>query len=195
MHGDDGTASALVFFNEHEARTVDAIAARLVPGDQNDPGAREAGAVVYLDRTLGGFLRNLQAFYRRALTRFDELCVVRYGALFADLQNYDQDRVLSELEAAGRGGEGASEVRDVSWTDEGLLATFFEVVREHLLQGMFCDPVYGGNRDLAGWRLLGFPGVQWGYTPEQMQPGVDWRSIPMRTLADLRRERPWGGEQ
>jgi len=62
------------------------------------------------------------------------------------------------------------------------------VVREHTIEGFFCDPVYGGNRDAVGWRLVGFPGAQWGYTAEQMQPGFDATSIPIKTLADLRAE-------
>jgi gluconate 2-dehydrogenase gamma chain len=186
---------ALSFFNDHEAQTVDAIAARIIPGDESDPGAREAGATTYIDRALGGFLRELQTFYRRALRRLDEHCRDLHGRCFADLTVDEQDQLLGRLEAAGRGSEGESELRDVTWDDESLLWTFFEVVREHVMQGTFCDPVYGGNRNLVGWRLLGFPGTQWGYSEEQMQPGFDARLIPIRTLADLRAERPWQAEQ
>jgi gluconate 2-dehydrogenase gamma chain len=182
---------ALVFFSDHEARTVDAIAARIIPGDAADPGAFEAGATTYIDRALAGFLRDLQTFYRRALHRLDDHCLARHQRRFADLGEMEQDGVLRELEARGRGG---TELRDVTWDDESLLWTFFEVVREHVLQGTFCDPAYGGNRELAGWRLLGFPGAQWGYSAEQMQPGVDARAIPLKTLAQLRAERPWERE-
>jgi gluconate 2-dehydrogenase gamma chain len=185
---------ALIFFNEHEARTLDAIAGRIIPGDEADPGAREAAATIYVDRALGGFLRELQTFYRRALRRLDEQCRDRRGAAFADLGEEEQDGVLAELEALGHGDEGESEVREVTWSEEQLLGSFFEVVREHILQGTFCDPVYGGNRDLVGWRLLGFPGAQWGYSEEQMQPGFDARLIAIGTLADLRRTRPWEQE-
>lgn len=182
---------ALIFFSDHEARTVDAIAARIIPGDAADPGAFESGATTYIDRSLGGFLRDMQTFYRRALQRLDDHCVAAHERRFAELAAPEQDGVLAELEAGGRGREGDSELRDVTWDDDSLLWTFFEVVREHILQGTFCDPAYGGNRDLAGWRLLGFPGTQWGYSADQMQPGVDARLIPLKTLADLRRERPW----
>jgi gluconate 2-dehydrogenase gamma chain len=65
------------------------------------------------------------------------------------------------------------------------------VIWEHTVQGMFCDPAYGGNRDAIGWRLLGFPGAQWSYSTEQRARGFDATSIPIRTLADLQRERPW----
>lgn len=186
---------ALLFFNEHEARTVDAIAARILPGNDDDPGAREAGATIYVDRSLSGFLRELQTFYRRALRRLDEQAAERYGGRFADLGEDDQDRVLTELETAGGADEAESELREVGWGDESLLPTFFEVVREHVVQGTFCDPAYGGNRGLAGWRLIGFPGVHWAYSEEQMQPGYDARQIPIGTLADLRRERPRAKEE
>ena len=186
---------ALIYFSEHEARTVDAIAARILPGTEDDPGAREAGATIYVDRALSGFLRELQTFYRRALRRLDDYSTERYGSRFAELGDDDQDRVLSELEAAGGAGEGESELREVSWGEESLLPTFFEVVREHIVQGTFCDPAYGGNQGLVGWRLIGFPGVHWGYSEEQMQPGYDARLIPIKTLADLLRDRPWAEEQ
>jgi gluconate 2-dehydrogenase gamma chain len=182
---------ALLFLNEHEAQTIDAIAGRIIPGDGDDPGAREAGATTYVDRALSGFLRELQTFYRRSLARLDEQCVDAHGSPFADLAAELQDGVLAELERAGRAGEGDSEVRAVSWEDANLLPTFFEVVREHILQGTFGDPAYGGNRDLAGWRLIGFPGAHWSYSAEQMARGVDGRLIPLKTLSDLRRTQPW----
>ncbi len=42
-------------------------------------------------------------------------------------------------------------------------AEFFETVRYHVLEGVFCEPQYGGNRDMIGWRLVDFPGQQFGY--------------------------------
>src|SRR6185503_1648624 len=69
-----------------------------------------------------------------------------------------------------------------------LLFRLFAVIREHAIEGFFCDPVYGGNRNAVGWRLVGFPGVHWGYTAEQMKEGYDGRQLPIRTLDDLRRE-------
>ncbi len=191
LGGDADPAQALTLLSEEEAGTIDAIAARIIPGDANDPGAREAGATIYIDRALGGFLRELQPFYRRALLGLDALTQERHGAAFADLETEAQDAVLADLERGGQGAAGDTEVRDVGWDERSLLSTFFEVVREHILQGTFGDPAYGGNRDLVGWRLLGFPGARWGYTLEEMAPGVDAMSLPVKSLADLRHERPW----
>jgi gluconate 2-dehydrogenase gamma chain len=72
--------------------------------------------------------------------------------------------------------------------DQSLVARLLVVLREHTVEGYFCDPVYGGNRDAVGWKLVGFPGAHWGYTAEQMASGFDGRSIPIKTLSDLRRE-------
>lgn len=191
LGGDADPVPALTFLSEEEAGTIDAIAARIIPGDADDPGAREAGATIYVDRALGGFLRDLQPFYRRALLGLDALTQERHGAAFADLDAEAQDAVLADLERGGRGAAGDTEVREVGWDEGSLLPTFFEVVREHILQGTFGDPAYGGNRDLVGWRLLGFPGARWGYTLEEMDPGVDATGLPVKSLADLRHERPW----
>ncbi len=189
--GSGDRVEALTILSEEEANTIDAIAGRIIPGDAADPGAREAGAKIYIDRALGGFLRELRPFYRRAILGLDALTQERHGAAFADLETEAQDAVLADLERGGQGGTGDTEVRDVGWDEGSLLSTFFEVVREHILQGTFGDPAYGGNRDLVGWRLLGFPGARWGYTLEEMAPGVDAMSLPVKSLADLRRERPW----
>jgi gluconate 2-dehydrogenase gamma chain len=67
-----------------------------------------------------------------------------------------------------------------------VLSEFFAIVREHTIQGMFCDPLYGGNRGRVGWRLVGFPGAQWEYTAEQMKFGYDATQIPVLSLAELR---------
>lgn len=72
--------------------------------------------------------------------------------------------------------------------DQPRLHRLFGVIREHAVEGFFCDPAYGGNRDALGWRLVGFPGAQWGYTAEQMQAGFDASTLPIRSLADLRRD-------
>jgi len=52
-------------------------------------------------------------------------------------------------------------------------ATFFNLVREHTLEGMFCDPYYGGNADFVGWDLLGYPGVRTVVSPDQQRIGIE----------------------
>ena len=86
-------ADELVFFNESEARTVDAIAARIIPGDDADPGAREAGAVVYIDQALAGACREFEKLYRRGLWELEHYCRARYGGSFVELGAERQDEV------------------------------------------------------------------------------------------------------
>jgi gluconate 2-dehydrogenase gamma chain len=184
----------LIFFNEEEAQTVEAVAARIIPGDATDPGAREAGVVAYIDRSLAGFLRDLQTFYRRALQELDDYSRDRHNSPFRELTEGDQDRVLAELDTVSivetvsrEYGTDAlqDENKEVDESESTLLIRFFSIVREHVLQGMFCDPAYGGNRDTVGWKMVGFPGAQWGYSAEQMKPGFDASQIPVLTLQDL----------
>ena len=190
----------LLFFNESEARAVDAIAARIIPGDDADPGAREAGAVVYIDRALGGAYREFEKLYRRGLWELEHYCRARYGGPFVELSEEHQDEVLRQIDAATESqlptqlqiGEGRREAADLG---PGVLAEFFAAVRQHTIEGTFCDPAYGGNRGAVGWKLLGFPGAQWGYSAEQMRLGFDATEIQVKTLKELRRERGPDGER
>jgi gluconate 2-dehydrogenase gamma chain len=180
-------AREIVFFNAAEATTVEAIAARIFPGDADDPGAREADVLTYIDRSLGGAYQELQTAYRRGLAELERLCADRHGASFVELTEESQDQIVGELDerfALLEAGEpGVDDPRLLT------LAEFFGMVRQHTLEGMFCDPMYGGNRGCVGWRLVGFPGAQWGYSADQMKPDFDATAIPVKTLSQLREER------
>lgn len=164
---------ALLFFNSVDARTIDAFAAQIIPSEEGSPGAHEAGVVYYIDRALAGFMRDLQPIYRRGLQVLSDLATGGFGAEFAALTG-DQQRALVEALDARAGAD-----------PDDFAGQFYRIVREHTVQGFFGDPAYGGNRDVVGWKLVGFPGAQWGYTAEQMKPGVDARSIPILTVGDL----------
>jgi gluconate 2-dehydrogenase gamma chain len=159
---------ALLFLNRHEAATLDMLAGHIVPGDADDPGAREAGAVTYVDRALAGFLRELQTFYREGLRALDRHGVERFGERFAALDEAHQRQLLEELEEP--------------------LSHVFAVIREHVVQAFLCDPAHGGNRDAVGWKLIGFPGAQWGYGAEHMARHYDATAMPVAVLADLYEE-------
>jgi gluconate 2-dehydrogenase gamma chain len=175
----------LLFLNPVEADAVEAMAGRIVPGDERDPGAHEAGVLTYIDHSLAGFMRDQQPFYREALRALDAFCVERQGARFAALGEADQDELLGLLDAAAFGDGPSPELAGDARL--GLLTRLFAMLREHTIQGMFCDPAYGGNRDAVGWKLVGFPGARWGYGADEMGRGFDAREIPISTLADLRR--------
>jgi gluconate 2-dehydrogenase gamma chain len=171
------------FLTAHEAETVEAVTSRIFPSDADRPGAREARVVRFIDRALAEATPELGSCYRTGVEWLDLLCREIHGSLFADLDEAVQDDVLTAID---RPADNAVEKE----SDEGVnaLVDFFEVVREHTIQGMFCDPEYGGNHETMGWQLIGFPGAQWGYTAEQMRPGFDSKVVPIKTLADLRRE-------
>jgi gluconate 2-dehydrogenase gamma chain len=193
MTADDG----LQFLNDAEARTVEAIAERLIPADQLGPGAAEAGVVTYIDRALAGFSRVLQPVYRLGLRELDRWCRGRYGDPFVELDDVRRDAVLVAWFGPPEPA-GDEDTRDDLWSpgelagsddlpESSRISRLLAVVREHTVEGFFCDPAYGGNREAVGWRLVNFPGAQWGYTAEQMRPGFDASVLPIVTLADLRR--------
>jgi gluconate 2-dehydrogenase gamma chain len=185
--GADRGAVSFMFFNDAEAATIEALAERIFPADASGGGARDAAVIVYIDRALAGYGRHLQRLYRRGVAGLNRYAGHLYeGKRFVELAIGDQDRLLHCLSAWLFATAGMDEAeRPEDWP---LLAEFFGAVRLHTLEGMFCDPMYGGNRDCVGWKLIGFPGAQWGYSAEQMRLGFDATTIPIKTLADLRRD-------
>lgn len=187
---------ALTYFNDFQARTVEAIAARIIPGDGANASAMQAGVVYYIDRAISGFSIGLQRAYRLGLRELERFCQRQFSSQFVELTDQQQDQVIrwfigDEVGGSNKLDRTQSPFRELAETegiDFRLLHSMFAVIREHTVEGYFCDPVYGGNRGAVSWRLVGFPGVQWGYTAAQMKPGFDARQIPIKTLADLRRD-------
>ena len=143
----------LRFFTEAEALIVAAAVARIFPSDNSGPGAPEAGVAVYIDRQLASAYGRDR--FRYARPPFEEGVaeqgyqgkatpreVYREGiarlAGFDTLPPAEQDARLRQIESS----------------------YFFQLLRQHTIEGMFCDPMHGGNADLIGWQLIGFPGPQ-----------------------------------
>ena len=172
----------LTFLFLDEADTLDALVARIVPGGDGDPGAREMGVVTYIDRALSGAYARYQHAYRSAIRALNAHALATGGATFPALAADAQDTIIARLEAGDVDGIDAAGGRDL-----------FMMVWAHTIEGMLADPVYGGNRDAAGWRLIGFPGAHYGYSADEMQYGKDLTTKPMVTLVEvqaLARERP-----
>jgi gluconate 2-dehydrogenase gamma chain len=146
------------FFNDADAETVAAFAERLMPGAPGKPGASDADVLNYIDLALAGAYADMQDFYRRGLAQLDAYCRKMYGEPFVRLAAERQDEVIGALEA-GKASE-------FSWP---TAQAFFNTIRTHTMEGMFADPIYGGNKDFAGWRLIGFPGAQPLFTPEDLE--------------------------
>ena len=154
-----------------QARFIDAIAGRILP-TTDTPGAVEAGAVFYIDRTLASPYPHLLSRYARGLRAVDKYAKRQFGAAFEKLSPEQQDSALGDLEA-GR----IADLRDGD--------AFFDLLRTHVLEGVFGEPSYGGNRDMNGWKLVGFPGQQWGYPETYINkkvdiPPVTWEGLPKK---------------
>jgi gluconate 2-dehydrogenase gamma chain len=128
-------APASAFFSAAEAADIGAVAAQIVPADDS-PGAREAGAVDFIDRALATFLSRLAADYRAQFAQFQRACHERHGSTvsFASLESAQQIEFLKQVDQT----------------------PFFITTRLLTLLAMFARPEYGGNRDGIGWKLLGF---------------------------------------
>lgn len=155
--------ASLVTLTAAEGRTLEAIAARLIPTDQDGPGATEARAAHYIDQALAGALASSRDAYTAGLASADAYAEASRGTPFARLPADAQDAVLRDLEENAATGftPGSS--------------TFFNLVRTHTIQGTFCDPHYGGNANFVGWDLIGYPGVRIVVTASQQRMDVAMR--------------------
>lgn len=175
----DGASSAPyspVFFNEIEWAFVNAACARLIPTDDLGAGAIEAGVPEFIDRHMqtgyaAGDIWFLQGPYHEAAPEFGyqgKLAprdILRVGIAgldawtkkefsgkrFSELAPDQQDAVLKKLEAGEIKTEGVPG------------KVFFSHLLNETLYGFFSDPQYGGNRDMVGWKLVGYPGVRADY--------------------------------
>src|SRR6266700_3594672 len=159
------------FLNHDQAATMLALTERLMPGAPGKPGARDAGVVNYIDLALSGAYADLQDFYWRGLAQLDAYCRKTYNDMFVRLDAARQDAVITALEQ----GQAA----EFTWP---TAHEFFNTIRTHTMEGMFADPIYGGNKDFAGWRLVGFPGAQPIFTRTDMESRQAFKRAPITGL-------------
>jgi gluconate 2-dehydrogenase gamma chain len=143
----------LHFFDAAEAAIVMAAASRIFPADESGPGAKEAGVVVYIDRHLAGPYGSDS--HRYTQPPFDS-GVPELG--------YQGKATPAEIYREGLKGLAGFHLLPAAEQDKALAqiesTLFFSLLRQHTIEGMFCDPVHGGNVDMLGWQLLGFPGAR-----------------------------------
>jgi gluconate 2-dehydrogenase gamma chain len=132
----------------HQVATLGAIAEQLIPADQ-DPGARDAGAVRYIDRVLRGEQSEKLPLYVASLVGTDQASQLLFGKSFIDLGFDRQTSVLKAIEQDNAPGDVW---RTLSSRD------FFDIVWRHVLEGFYGPPEHGGNQNAASWRMLGVPG-------------------------------------
>jgi gluconate 2-dehydrogenase gamma chain len=180
VHAQDGKVKVpLRFFTEQEARVIVAACERIFPADESGPGATQAGAMVYIDRQLAGPFGTDK--YRYTQPPFVESPP---GHGYQGKEN-PQQVYRAGIEKLGKDFVAL----DGAKQDERLKAIekthFFQMLRRHTIEGMFCDPMHGGNVDLIGWQMLGYPGPQMSYRNEiGKYNGVAYRPEP-RSLSQI----------
>jgi gluconate 2-dehydrogenase gamma chain len=170
-----------MFFTGDEGRMVEALADRIIPPDSVTPGGKDAGCAVFVDRQLAGpygrqdglyvrppFMPGTQHQghqsetspahdYRKGLAALDKRCKAQTGGkAFYELSDVEKDHILTGVE----GG-------DVELDGVDGKAFFGQVVKD-IQMGFFADPIYGGNRNMVAWKMIGFPGARYNY--------LDWVS-------------------
>lgn len=134
------------YFSPAQAAIVEAVSEQIIPADE-DPGAKWAGVVHYIDLGLAGDLKEFRSAYAAGLRRLAALTQEMSPKPFDQLDFATQTQVLEKLERDDTREDNAPSGHD-----------FFRVIRQHTLQGFFGDPQYGGNRDFVGWKILKFEG-------------------------------------
>src|SRR6201997_4712395 len=137
-----------IALNQHDAETLDAVFERMFPADDDGPGAVEIGVTDYVDKALSGAYYHLHPLYRAGLAAIDREMLVRSGKTFKAANTAEQDQIIQALER-----------NELSSCPDFPARDFFETLRTHLQEGVFADPVYGGNKEKSGWRLIKHPGV------------------------------------
>jgi len=186
------TTTSWAFFTSIEAAMVEAIVDRLIPTDELGIGGRDAGCAVFIDRQLAGaygqsavwylagpatagtpqqgpqFTNSIADRYRLGLAALDRHCRMRPGGkAFASLAPAEQDALLGRLEDGTASLEG--------FDGKAL----FDQLLKNTREGYFADPLYGGNRDMAGWKMIGFPGARYDYRDMIGRRGEDLGLVPV----------------
>jgi gluconate 2-dehydrogenase gamma chain len=166
----------LRFFKASEARVIAAACDRIFPSDASGPGAKEAGVIIYIDRQLAGP-------YGRDRHRYTKGPFVESGLE----HGYQAKSSPQEIYRDGLRQLGEEDFADLDAAkqDERLRAlettVFFRMLRTHTIEGMFSDPLHGGNAGLIGWQLIGYPGPLMSYRDEiDKNFGEPLRRNPMR---------------
>jgi gluconate 2-dehydrogenase gamma chain len=169
------TQAGWLFFTADEAAAVEALADRIIPPDPTTPGGKDAGCAVYIDRQLIGSFGTSSGLYtsppfvtgspqqgpqsadppavvyRKSLAALDRYCRAHGGNPFAQMPSDQQDQLLSGLEAGSVQLEGSNG------------KSFFGMLLKNVQEGFFADPIYGGNKDMCGWKMIGYPGAHYDY--------------------------------
>jgi gluconate 2-dehydrogenase gamma chain len=165
-------SATYVYLNTEEAAFVEALVDHMVPADEFTPKGTDLGLNVYIDRALaGGWGKGDRLYmqgpwklgvpsqgyqlpltpaelYRSGITAANAFCAKAYGKSFDKISASQREEFLLNLQAG-----------KVTFNNGLPSRVFFSMLYQNVIEGMFADPIYGGNRNKAGWKLIGFPGV------------------------------------
>jgi gluconate 2-dehydrogenase gamma chain len=128
------TSGGFTILSAIEADTVDALSSRIIPSVDKRPGAHEAGVVFFVDRALATFNAGRKTLYAEGLQDLNRRAADMFKATaFSKLTAAEQDQVIRTIEKT----------------------PFFQAVRFDTIVGTFALPTWGGNRDYAGWHMIG----------------------------------------
>ncbi len=168
----NGPAPGYAFLNLDEAAFVEALVDHMVPADQLSPKGTDMGLAIFIDRALaGGWGKGDRLYmqgpwkpgvpsqgyqlpltpaelYRAGIAATNAHCMKTYSKSFDRLDATQRQEVLLGLSSA-----------KITFVDGLPVRVFWSTVYQTVIEGMFSDPIYGGNRDKAGWKMIGFPGV------------------------------------
>lgn len=137
-----------------ELETLKAATDCIIPPDDDGPGATDAGVFIFIDRTLSGHDAVLLPLFQAGLAALDGAASPSFAESSAD----EQANILTLAEAGELEGDPGG---------------FFGILLEYTRQGMFSDPVHGGNIGFAGWDLISYPGIKLVWTEEDQDVGSE----------------------
>jgi gluconate 2-dehydrogenase gamma chain len=184
-------AAPYVFFNPAEAAFVEAAVARLIPKDEAGPGALEAGVPNYVDKQLAGAWGSGERLYRGGPWRpgtpsqgyqlpftpaeLFRTAIRGIDAAFLKMAPPEQDAYLDGLQ------KGKVDLAGVPSN------VFFESLLDVTIEGFFSDPAHGGNRDMAAWKMIGFPGAYADFYELVDRHGIAFTAAPTSLAQGPRR--------
>lgn len=183
----------LRFFTAAEARIVTAATERIFPADSSGAGATDAAVTIYIDRQLAGPYGRDKYRYAKGPFGASSTTAAEHG--YQGAENPQQVYRAGLVELAGFAEITAdAQVARLTAIEK---TQFFALLRAHTIEGMFCDPMHGGNANLVGWKLVGFPGPQMSYRAHvDTHYGTAYRPKPA-SLQQItgRKPVPWEDEK
>ena len=190
-------AEPFVVLTALEAAFIVAAVDTLIPADNLSPSGSECGVATFIDRQLAGAYGNgarlyrdgpfhkakpelgyqlplnPREFFRAGIAAANEWSRKTYGKDFDRLPEAAREAALKSMEAGKAEFAGSSS------------RAFFNALLQIAMEGFFADPIYGGNRDMASWKMVGYPGLPATYRDDIKKYFGKKYDKPPRSIADF----------